>query len=100
MSIWLSLARLAAVGNTALLVVIGGIWLRNYLDYGARHTFVLLVFAGFLFLENLLWLYVYLVQSDVIGWYIATTTTVQVSLMLLCGLEFLALAAMTVNATR
>lgn len=100
MSLWLDSARLAAAGNVGLLLVLGGIWLRNYLDHGARHTLVLLVFAGFLLLENALWLYVYFLHPGVIGWYNATTADVQVSLMLLCGLEFVALAAMTVITVR
>ena len=100
MSLWLDLSRLAAGANAVLLATLGSIWLRNYLDHGARHTRLLLVFAGFLFLENLVWLYVYFIRADVVGWYLATGSDVQVSLMLLCGLEFVALVAMTVNTAR
>lgn len=100
MSLWLTVARLAAGANVVLLAVLGSIWLRNYRDHGARHTLMLLVFAGFLFVENLVWLYVYVVREDVVGWYLATGTDVQVSLMLLCGLEFVALAVMTAITAR
>ncbi len=100
MSLWLELGRLAAGVNALFLLVLGGIWLRNYLNHGARHTLALLVFASFLFLENLLWLYVYLLRNDVVGWYLATSTDVQVSLMLLCGLESIALGAMTIITIR
>lgn len=94
MSLWLDLGRLAAGINVVLLVGLGSVWLRNYLNHGARHPLMLLIFAGFLFLENLLWLYVYLLRNDIIGWYLATTTGVQASLMLLCGLETVALGVM------
>lgn len=100
MSLWLDLARVAAGANAVLLVVLGGIWLRNYLDHGARHTLMLLVFAAFLLVENLVWLYVYLLREDVVGWYVAAATEVQVSLMLLCGLEFVALGAITAITVR
>jgi hypothetical protein len=100
MTLWLEGGRLAAGVNVALLAVLGGVWLRNYLSHGARHTLVLLVFAGFLLLENLLWLYVYLFQGAVIDWYVVTSMEVQVGLMLLCGLETMALGAMAAITLR
>ncbi len=94
MALWLDLARLTAGANVVLLLALGAVWLRGYLDHGARHTLMLLVFAGFLFVENLVWLYVYVIRTDVSQWYVATSTGVQISLMSLCGLEFIALGAM------
>lgn len=100
MGLWLDLARLAAGGNAVILVALGTVWLRNYLDHGARHTLVLLVFAGLLFVENLVWLYVYLVRSDIAQWYVQTPPEIQISLMSLCGLEFVALGAMATISLR
>jgi hypothetical protein len=92
MSVWLDAARLAAAVNVLLLVGLGSVWLRGYRQHGARHTLGLLVFAAFLFVENALWLYLYLVHPAFIGWYEKTAVEVQVGMMLLCGLELVALA--------
>ena len=56
MAIWLDLARLTVGLNLVVLAALGGVWLRNYLDHGARHTLMFLVFAAVLGLQNLLWL--------------------------------------------
>ncbi|MFC6731772.1 MULTISPECIES: hypothetical protein [unclassified Haladaptatus] len=92
MSIWLEAARVAAAVNILLLVVLGSVWLRNFRRHGADHTRGLLVFAAFLFVENLLWLSFYLVHPDFIGWFTNAGTDVQVGMTLLCGLELVALA--------
>lgn len=92
MSVWLDLARLAAAVNVVLLLALGSVWLRNYRSHGASHTLGLLVFAVFLLVENLLWLYFYVLHPDFIGWFTNAGTDVQVGTMGLCGLELLALA--------
>jgi hypothetical protein len=94
MSLWLDAARATAGLNVLLLVALGSVWVRNYLDHGARHTLMLLVFGGFLFVENLLWLYFYLLHPGFVGWFLGAGTDVQVGVTLLCGLELLALAFM------
>ena len=91
MSLWLDVARVAAAANVVLLVGLGWIWLRNYRRHGAAHTLGLLVFDGFLLVENLLWLYLYFVRADFVGWYEETGPDVQFGMMLLCGLELVAL---------
>jgi hypothetical protein len=93
MGLWLELARVAAGANLAVLLVLGGVWLRNYRRHGASHTLAFLVFAAFLVVENLLWLYFYLVDPAFIGWFVGSTTGIQVGVALLCGLELVALAA-------
>ena len=91
MAIWLDAARLAAAANVALLVALGSVWLRTYRQYGARHTLGLLTFAAFLLVENLLWLYLYVLHPGFVGWFVNAGTDVQVGVTFLCGLELVAL---------
>ena len=92
MEVWLQAVRAAAAVNVLLLLALGSVWARNYRQHGAQHTLGLLVFAAFLLVENALWLYFYLVHSDFIGWLVGAGVDVQVGMMLLCGLELVALA--------
>lgn len=92
MSRWLDVARVAAGVNVVFLLGLGSVWLRNYRRHGASHTLGLLVFAGFLLVENLLWVGLYVFHDGFVGWFLATTTDVQIGMALLCGLELLALA--------
>lgn len=92
MDLWLGAARLAAAVNAVLLVALGYVWLRNYRRHGASHTLGLLVFAAFLLVQNLLWLYLYVLHPGFVGWFVAAGTDVQVGVTLLCGLELVALA--------
>jgi hypothetical protein len=91
MVIWLDVARAAAAVNVLLLVGLGGVWLRNYRRHGAQHTLALLVVAIFLLVENLLWLYFYILHPAFVGWFTGSGTDVQVGVTLLCGLELVAL---------
>lgn len=94
MSIWLEAVRVAAGVNVALLLVLGSVWLRNFLDHGASHTLALLVFAAFLLVENFLWLYFYLLHPGFIESFYGGGISVQVGISLLCGLELVALAVL------
>jgi len=94
MAIWLDLSRVAIGLNLVLLAALGGVWLRNYLDHGARHTLMLLVFATVLVLQNLLWLYFYTLHSAFVGWYLASGIDVQLGILALCGLELVGLAVL------
>lgn len=91
MAIWLDVARVAAGVNVLLLLGLGSVWLRNYRQHGAQHTLGLLVFATFLLVENVLWLYLYILHPAFTGWFTATGTDVQVGVTLLCGLELVGL---------
>ncbi|WP_436345145.1 hypothetical protein [Natronorubrum sp. FCH18a] len=91
MEVWLHAARVAAGVNVVLLLSLGSIWLRNYRQHGARHTLGLLVFGTFLLVQNLLWLYFYVVHPDFIGWFVNSGTDVQAGVTMLCGLELVAL---------
>jgi len=92
MGLWLDIARAAAGLNVVLLLALGSVWVRNYRRHGATHTLGLLVFAGFLLVENLLWLYFYLLHPAFIGWYVDAGLDVQIGVTMLCGLELIALA--------
>lgn len=94
MSVWLDISRVAAAANLVVLLGLGAVWLRNYRQHGARHTLGLLVFAVFLVVENALWLYLYILRSDFVGWFVNASGDVQMGMMLLCGLEFVALVVL------
>lgn len=91
MAIWLDVARAAAAINAVLLVSLCTVWLRNYRRHGAQHTLGLLVFGSFLLVENLLWLYFYVLNEGYVTWFSETDVGVQAGLTMLCGLELLAL---------
>lgn len=91
MTLWLELARAAAAVNLGLLVALGWVWVPSYRRHGAQHTLGLLVFGGFLFVENALWVYFYLVHDDFIGWFVNSGSDVQMGVTALCGLELVAL---------
>lgn len=92
MTIWLDAARILAGVNVVLLLGLASVWLTNYRDHGARHSLALLVFALFLLVENGLWVYFYLIRPDFVGWFVEAAVGIQIGLMLLCGLETVALA--------
>lgn len=91
MELWLTGARLSAGINLVLLLALGAVWVRNYLDHGARHTLGMLVFAAMLFVQNGLWLYFYLIHDEFIAWFVNASVDVQMGVTFLCGLELLAL---------
>ncbi|MFB6308453.1 MAG: hypothetical protein ABEH35_03905 [Haloarculaceae archaeon] len=94
MSLWLTVTRVAAALNIALLLVLGWVWLRNYRRHGAAHTLGLLVVAGFLLVENALWLYFYVLHPGFVGWFVTAAVDIQIGTTLLCGLELVALVAL------
>ncbi len=91
MGIWLDVARLVAGGNVLLLLSLGYVWQANYRQHGARHTLGLLVFAGFLLVENALWLYFYIAHPAFVGWFDASGPEIQLGMTMLCGFELVAL---------
>lgn len=95
MTLWLTIGRLATGVNLVLLLGLGAIWLRNYRRHGATHTLALLVFAVFLLVENLVWLYLYVFSTGYVAWYGATTTQIQMAVTGLCVLESLALIVLS-----
>jgi len=95
MTVWLDVARVAAAVNLGLLLLLGSVWLRGYRQHGAKHTLGLLVFAGFLLVENALWLYYYVLHPAFVGWFVNAGTDVQLGMVALCGLELVALLFLT-----
>jgi len=94
MGLAIDVLRLVAAANVALLAALGWVWWRGYRRHGARHTLGLLVFAGFLLVENLLWLGLYVLHPAFIRWFSGSGGDVQLGVGLLCGLEFVALLAL------
>ena len=91
MSLWLDVARVAAGLNVALLVGLGYVWGRNYRQLRSKHALGLLVFAGLLFVQNLLWLYLYNGNPQLKGWLYAGAPLARQAVMGLCVLETAAL---------
>jgi hypothetical protein len=69
MSFWFDVARVAAGVNVLLLAILLGIWGRNYLELRSKHTLGLAIFALFLFAENILSLYIYIVDPTLSAWF-------------------------------
>ena len=85
-------AAIAASGiNVVLLVGLLAVWVRSYREVGATHTLGLIVFASFLVVENLLWLYFYAIDSTYRSWFVAISAESQWGLFMLCGFELVAL---------
>lgn len=95
MSVLLEIARLAAGVNIVLLLMLTYVWGGNYRRHGASHTLGLLVFAGFLLIQNVLWLYLYLFDAQFIRWFGRGGLDFQLSITLLCGLQTAALIFLT-----
>lgn len=95
MSMLLEVARVAAVLNVVMLASLLYVWGGGYRRHGATHTLALLVFAGFLVVQNALWLYLYVFHAEFVDWFVTGDTDIQVSLTLLCGLQTLALVFLT-----
>lgn len=91
MSFLLEIARGAIVVNLGLLVAMGYTWGQSFHKYGASHTFVFLLFGGVLFLQNLVWGYLYLIDTRYISWFMGADPDMQLGLLSLCGLETLGL---------
>ncbi len=95
MGVWLTVAGAAAAVNVALLVVLVGIWGRNYLELGSKHALGLSVFGVLLLAENGLSFYYYVLDPQVVQLLrsaapIAGRAMSFVQLLELAGLLFLA----------
>jgi hypothetical protein len=69
MSLWFDVARVAAGLNILLLGVLLTVWGRNYLDLRSKHSLGLMVFATLLLLENVVALYIYLLDPTLSVWF-------------------------------
>lgn len=92
MSIWIDIARLSAAINVILLLGLGYVWVRNYLQFRSKHTLGLAVFAMLLLAENALALYYYLVDPTLSAWFATEVPAIAWrAMMFLHVLETLAL---------
>lgn len=69
MSLWFDVARVAHALNVLLLVGLGYVWVRNYLEFRSKHTLGLLLFSVFLLLENAFALYIYMFDGVLAAWF-------------------------------
>lgn len=69
MVVWIDLARVAVSVNMLLLLALGYVWGRNYVQIRSKHTLGLLLFALFLFGENAMALYFYLLDPLLSQWF-------------------------------
>ncbi|MFB6105457.1 MAG: hypothetical protein ABEJ70_00650 [Halobacteriaceae archaeon] len=67
-ALWLSLTRGAAASNVLLLLGLLAIWGRNLRRYRSRYTAGLVTVAALLLAENLLSVYMYLLDPGLTAW--------------------------------
>jgi len=65
MGLWLSVAGAAAAVNVVVLLLLTGIWVRNYRQLGSKHALGLAIFGVLLLAENGLALYYYVLDPAV-----------------------------------
>jgi predicted ferric reductase len=65
MGLWLNAASAATVVNILLLVLLVGIWARNYREFRSKHTLGFVVFGLLLLAENLLSFNYYVLDPQV-----------------------------------
>ena len=95
MSLWVDVARVAIAVNLLLLVALLVVWGRNYREFRTKHTLGLLLFAGFLFLENGLAFYFYLLHPVLKVWVNEVPTIAQLAMTALRVAELGGLAFIT-----
>jgi hypothetical protein len=69
MAVWIDLMRAATALNVVLLLVLTGIWARNYAAFRSKHTLGLAIFGALLLVENLMALYYYLWHPMLHAWF-------------------------------
>jgi hypothetical protein len=87
----LMLATGVAGLNVVLLLILTGIWVRNYRTFGSDMTLGLIVFGGVLLVENLTAIYYFLSQQNLY----AEMEPVGTAVLVLRVLQFVALAFLT-----
>ena len=91
MSVLIDLMRVLLAANLLLLLGLGSVWWRNYFQFRSKHTLGLALFVAFLFGENAIGLYLFVVDPTVSAW-VASPEFVprpaQVAMFVLRALEF------------
>jgi hypothetical protein len=89
---WPIVARISAAINVLLLIGLGYVWARNYLQFRSKHTLGLFVFSVLLLAENACALYYYLVDPTLSAWFATAVPGIAWrAMMLLHVLETVAL---------
>ncbi|MFB6151697.1 MAG: hypothetical protein ABEJ40_07820 [Haloarculaceae archaeon] len=94
MSLWLDAASAATTLNVVMLVVLSGIWARNYREFGSKHPLGLLVFGLLLLAENCLSFYYYVLDPQVATLLRSAAPVAGRAMTFVQVLEFVAIAAL------
>lgn len=98
MAPYVTLVRVFIVLNLVLLVGLGYVWGRNYAQLRSKHSLGLLLFATFLFAENALAGYFFVVDPTLTAWITnpeQVPPIAQSAMMLLRVFEFAGLSFLT-----
>lgn len=93
--LWVDGARVLIALNLGLLVLLGAVWGWNYWQFRSKHTLGLALFAGFLFVENALAFYFYMLDPVLHVWVTQIPVIAQRMMTLLRLFEFIGLAVLT-----
>jgi len=91
MGIWLQAASAATALNVVLLVVLVGIWTRNYREFRSKHALGFVVFGVLLLAENLLSFNYYVLDPEVAEYLAAADSVAGRAMLFVQLLEFGAL---------
>lgn len=94
MSVWITAIQAAAFVNVILLLGLGAVWGRNYVEYRSKYTLALVMFVLFLLIENVLSLYMYLLDPNLSTW-LASDYTPTYGLQAMMGLHVLETAGLS-----
>ncbi len=98
MAVLIDAMHVFSVLNVLLLIGLGYVWGRNFLQFRSKHTLGLLVFAVLLGFENALAIYFFVFQPTLTAW-INTASLVppiaQQAMLALRILEFVGIAFLT-----
>ncbi|WP_411968570.1 hypothetical protein [Haloferax sp. YSSS75] len=94
MSIWVDVARLSVGLSAVFLVVLLGIWGKNFVTFRSKHALGLVVFGFFLLAQSLFALYYYLVDPTLSVWF--ATEMPDIAWRVLMGIHVLQAVALGV----
>jgi len=94
--LWPSLTTVLSVVNLALLLVLLTVWIGNYRRFNSSMVLGLIAFAVVLALENVVAIYFAFSMAELYG----TAPTVQATVSVLRGLQFVALVFLTWTTRR
>jgi hypothetical protein len=98
MTLLVDIARAAIVANLLLLLGLCYVWSGNYRRLRSKHSLGLLLFAGFLLVENGFALYFYFLDPVLRVWVTQVPDVAQVAMTTLRVLEAAGLTALTWTA--